>query len=135
MALAGILILLFAAWMLWGWLVGEHREIIWMRNWCATLFVITALLISGGAGVGVTIAVSRSRHRADVRNFAEALEKQLAAGKYQEARNSLQSVINTPDEWSDDSHDLLERMTTVTARMQQSPSIRAAATESAVRSR
>lgn len=135
MALVGILILLFAAWMLWGWLVGEHREIIWMRNWCATLFVITALLISGGAGVGVTIAISRSRHRADVRNFAEALEKQLAAGKYQEARNSLQSVISTPDEWSDDSHDLLERMTTVTARMQQSPSIRAAATESAVRSR
>lgn len=135
MALVGILILLFAAWMLWGWLVGEHREIIWMRNWCATLFVITALLISGGAGVGVTIAISRSRHRADVRNFAEALEKQLAAGKYQEAKNSLQSVINTPDEWSDDSHDLLERMTTVTARMQQSPSIRAAATESAVRSR
>lgn len=135
MALVGILILLFAAWMLWGWLVGEHREIIWMRNWCATLFVITALLISGGAGVGVTIAISRSRHRADVRNFAEALEKQLAAGKYQEARNSLQSVINTPDEWSDDSHDLLERMTTVTARMQQSPSIRAASTESAVRSR
>jgi hypothetical protein len=120
MALIAVLILLFSAWMLWGWLVGENREILWMRNWCAISFVISALLISAGTGIGITVAVSRSQHRAEVRAFAEALERQLAAGRADKARQHLQKVIDRPDEWSSDSNDLLERMTAETARMQSS---------------
>lgn len=120
MALISVLILLFSAWMLWGWLVGENREILWMRNWCAISFVISALLISAGTGIGITVAVSRSHHRAEVRAFAEALERQLAAGRADQALEHLQKVINRPDEWSSDSSDLLERMSAETDRMQSS---------------
>ncbi|MFO0428691.1 MAG: hypothetical protein ACK526_19135 [Planctomyces sp.] len=119
MILIAVLIVLFSAWMLWGWFVGENHDITWMRTWCAVIFVVTGLLISTGAGAGVTLALSRSRHRAEVRQFAESLEKLMSEGRVAEAHRQLRKVVERPDEWSDDSNDLLERMAASTEDMKQ----------------
>ena len=119
MALIVVLILLFAGWMFWGWMVSEHRDIAWMKKWCSILFIITAMLISTGGGAVVTMVIIKRQHRSQFTRFATALESQLREGKSDEALRTLQAVINTPDEWSNDSTDPLKRMVSTTERIQE----------------
>lgn len=122
MALIVVLILLFAGWMFWGWMVSEHRDIAWMKKWCSILFIITAMLISTGGGAVVTMVIIKRQHRSQFTRFATALESQLREGKSDEALRTLQAVINTPDEWSNDSTDPLKRMVSTTERIQEANS-------------
>lgn len=117
MVLVAALILLFCAWTLWGWFVTDRREILWARNWCATMFVASAILISLGAGAVTTLVVVKGRHRAQVQEFATVLEQHLSAGHTDIARKELKRIIEEPDEWSADSEDLLKRMTASTERL------------------
>ncbi len=134
MILIPVMILLFAAWLLWAWIVSDHFNIAWLRKWCAILFTLTAVLISAGAGVGVTMAVIKARHRQQVRDFAAAIETQLSEGKTETALLQIRSVIHPPDEFSDASADLLDRMLTATQRL-QSLSTRSQTAESTGRHR
>ncbi len=118
MALVIVLIILSAGWLFWGWMVSENRNIGWLRRWCSILFTITAVLMGTGGGAGLTMVVLKRQHRSQVADFASALESQLKAGKSQAALRELQAVIYPPDEWSNDSSDLLERMVAVTERLQ-----------------
>lgn len=118
MILIPVMILLFAAWVLWAWIVSDHFNIAWLRKWCAILFTLTAVLISAGAGVGITMTVIKARHRQQIRDFAEAIEKQLSEGKTETALMQIRSVIHPPDEFSDASADLLDRMLTATQKLQ-----------------
>ena len=118
MALVIVLILLSAGWLFWGWMVSEHRNIAWLRRWCSILFTIMAVLMGTGGGAGVTMVVLKRQHRSQVAEFASALEAQLKAGKSQVVLRELQTVIDPPDEWSNDSSDLLERMLVATDRLQ-----------------
>lgn len=121
MALAGALILLFSGWMLWGWLVSEHRKIVWARNWCAGLFILTAVLISFGAGAGSALVVVKGRHRDQIREFATRLDQQLALGRTSLVQDELRRVTETPDEWSTESEDLLKRFTASIDRLHVDP--------------
>ncbi|MCA9035634.1 MAG: hypothetical protein KDA91_10910 [Planctomycetaceae bacterium] len=120
MALMVVMVFLFAGWMLWGWMVSEHRNIWWMKKWCAIAFVCTVMLICVGTGAGLTLVIVKQSHRAEVREFAGALESELAKGNSQRVLAELRSVVSVPDEWSKDSQDLLKRMTASTDRMQES---------------
>ena len=117
MALIAALIALFAGWMLWGWLVSEHRDIVWMRQWCAAIFVITAILISAFGGSTFTAVLLRKRHRAEVRQFAESLESGLLRGQHEQVLAVLRSVISPPADADDRSGDVLQRMSATSARL------------------
>ncbi|MCA9063389.1 MAG: hypothetical protein KDA96_10030 [Planctomycetaceae bacterium] len=112
--LIGCLILLFASWMLWFWLVGDSHEIKWMRKWGAIIFVGTVVLVSVGGTAGVTAKLLRQQHRADVTRFAVALESRLREGDRAEVDRQLARIIDPPDEWSEESGDILVRMANAT---------------------
>lgn len=115
-----VLLVLFSSWMLWGWVVGESRNLKWMRNWCATLFVISALIISSGGGAVVAWKMSESRHRAAAKRFAVAIETRLRKGETDEVLEELSQVIEPPDEWSGGSPDVLDRVDTATSKLADS---------------
>ncbi|MCA9057693.1 MAG: hypothetical protein KDA85_04315 [Planctomycetaceae bacterium] len=111
----GVLTLLFTCWMLWFWLVGDSHEIKWMRKWGAIIFVGAVVLISVGGTALVTLKLTMRKQRDDVRRFAVALETRLREGQREEVLRQLQRVVDPPDEWSDESGDVLIRMTNATS--------------------
>jgi len=115
MALIAALFALFAGWMLWGWLVSEHRDIVWMRQWCSGIFVITAILISAAGGSAVTAVWLRKQHRAEVRQLAESLESGLQRGQHEKVRAVLRFLISPPADSDDFDGEALRRMSAVPA--------------------
>ncbi|MBL8817084.1 MAG: hypothetical protein JNL58_13735 [Planctomyces sp.] len=118
MALIPVFLLLFAAWMLWGWLVSDVRDIRWMRKWCAIVFVVMAVLMSAGAGVGITMAVLKRQFRAEVRDFALVVKKQLDSGNQQMISEELQQIIEPTDAFPGQSSDILQRLEASKQRLQ-----------------
>lgn len=118
MALIPVFIILFAAWMLWGWLVSDVRDIRWMRKWCAILFVVTAVLISVAAGAGITMAVLKRQFRHDLHEFASALKKQVDAGNQQLVSEELNLILNPDASEPGASGDILQRLHTSRTRLE-----------------
>ncbi len=118
MALIPVFLLLFAAWMLWGWLVSDVRDIRWMRKWCAIVFVVMAVLMSAGAGVGITMAVLKRQFRSDVRDFALLVKKQVDAGNSKMVSEELQQLIEPTDAFPGQSSDILQRLEASKQRLQ-----------------
>lgn len=117
-ALLALMVALFAGWMLWGWAVSEAYDIAFLRKWCAIFFTITSISISSATGAGIAVLVCRNIHRAEIRQFASALEDHLRQGKPSQTLRELQAVTETPDVWSRESSDIHERMLAATARLQ-----------------
>ena len=118
--LSGVFFLLLTSWMLWWWLVGESRDIRWMRNWFATFFVVMAALMCFGAGAYLTHRYDEARYRKLVVEFSQLLEERLAENRTQDVRDALLHVNNEPDEWSSFSRDHLIRVTEVTEALRKS---------------
>lgn len=117
--LTGVFFLLLTSWMLWWWLVGESRDIRWMRNWFATFFVVMAALTCFGAGAGLTHRYDQARYRKLVVEFSDLLEDRLASGRTQDVHDALKHVNDEPDEWSSFSRDRLARMVEVTEALRK----------------
>lgn len=90
-----IFMTLFAAWMLWGWFVGESRKIPWMRHWCATLFVLTTLLLSFGAGGFVARKITRQNARTEIAKVLAAIEQNLERGNTRLVLQELNALDQT----------------------------------------
>jgi hypothetical protein len=118
--LSGVFFLLLTSWMLWWWLVGESRDIRWMRNWFATFFVVMAALMCFGAGAWLTHCYEEARYRRLVVEFSQLLEERLAENRPQDVRDALIHVNSEPDEWSSFSRDRLIRVTEVTEALRKS---------------
>ncbi len=113
--------LLLTSWMLWWWLVGESRDIRWMRNWFATFFVVMAALTCFGAGAMVAHRYDEARYRKIVVEFSQLLEERLENNRTQDVRDALGHVNDEPDEWSSFSRDQLERLKEVTDALRKMP--------------
>lgn len=105
--------------MLWWWLVGESRDIRWMRNWSASIFVILVALSFFGAGVILTRAYEEARYRTLISEFTKLLEERMAANRAQDVRDALSHVNNVPDEWSSFSRDQVDRVREVNEAMKK----------------
>lgn len=130
MALIPVFIILFAAWMLWGWLVSDVRDIRWMRKWCAILFVVTAILISVAAGAGVTMVVAKRQFRQDFHEFATAMKKQVDAGNHRLVAEELNLIVNPDAEAPGAGGDVLHRMQASKTRLQSGQQKTSTATSS-----
>ncbi len=120
--LCAVFFLLLTSWMLWWWLVGESRDIRWMRNWFATFFVITAALTCFAAGAMIAHRYDEARYRKLVVEFSQLLEERLESHRIQDVRDALSHVNDEPDEWSSFSRDRLVRVKEVTEALQKSSS-------------
>ncbi len=108
--------------MLWWWLVGESRDIRWMRNWFAAFFVVTAALTCFGAGAMLAHRYDEARYRNLVVEFSQLLEERLQSHRIQDVRDALSHVNDEPDEWSSFSRDRLDRIKEVTDALRKSSS-------------
>lgn len=127
MILFGVFLTLFTAWMFWGWLVGESRDIRWMRNWCAGIFVALAILICLGSGAWFSRRISESRHREALQRVTQLLHERMNQGRIEDVKDALQHLADDPDEWSTHSEDVLIRLSVVTEALQKTARTRVAA--------
>lgn len=117
--LSAVFFVLLTSWLLWWWLVGESRDIRWMRNWSATTFVVMAAVACFAAGAMLTHRYDEARYRKLTAEFSQLLEERLAANRTEDVRDALSHVNNTPDEWSSFSADELQRLSEVTEALRK----------------
>ena len=125
--LTAVFFVLLTTWMLWWWLVGESRDIRWMRNWSATAFVIMAAVGCFGAGALLAHRYDQARYRKLTAEFSQLLEERLRANRTQDVRDALSHVNNAPDEWSTFSRDQLQRVSEVTEALRKTSRLSVAA--------
>lgn len=118
--LSAVFSLLLTSWMLWWWLVGESRDIRWMRNWFATFFVCMAALTCFAAGGFLAHHYDETRYRKLVAEFSRLLEERIESDRIQDVRDALSHVNDEPDEWSSFSRDRLDRVNEVTEALRRS---------------
>ncbi|MEZ6122676.1 MAG: hypothetical protein R3C49_05805 [Planctomycetaceae bacterium] len=99
MILIPIFLTLFAGWMLWGWVVGESKNIRWLRHWCAPIFVGTVVLMAVGAGALSTAVVINRQMTADVGRLLDTISEQIRDGHADEVVREIESVraLDDPD--------------------------------------
>lgn len=112
MILIPIFLMLFSAWMLWGWSVGESKNIKWLRQWCAPAFVLTAVLIATGAGAAVSHILTRNKVRDDVAQLLENIELRIRTGGADRVVSEIRALdhSNDPDA---EAFDLLNELSVV----------------------
>ena len=118
--LTAVFFLLLTGWMLWWWLVGESRNILWMRHWFAAFFVVMAALTCFGAGAMIAHRYDEARYRKLIAEFSQLLEERLKNNRDQDVRDALSHVNDRPDEWSSFSRDRLQRLEEVTEALRKS---------------
>ncbi len=104
-----IFLLLFSAWMLWGWIVGESANIKWMRQICAPTFVCTLILISAGAGAVVSRSTTRNAVREEVATLLESIDRHVRAGNDEKVIQAIRETDRSDDP-DRDAFDLLEHL-------------------------
>lgn len=116
--LAAILILI-TSWMLWGWMVGESRDIRWMRNWCSGIFVVLCILVCFGGGAWISCRVTQASYRSELQQFTRLLHERMKEGRSQDVQDAVQHIAEEPDEWSTFSNDPLQRLSDVTEALEK----------------
>ena len=109
MVLIPIFLLLFAGWVLWGWFVGESKDIRILRHWCAPIFVCTAMLISFGAGAGISIALTKNKIRGDVEDLLATIELRVRTGDADKVISEIRATDHSDDP-DRDAFDLLDHL-------------------------
>lgn len=109
MILIPLFLVLFACWMLWGWTVGESKDIKWLRRWCAPIFVVTVILISAGAGAVVTQVLVRQNVRHEVAELLEAIDRKISTGDAGEVVSEIRAT-DRHDDPDRDAFDLLDHL-------------------------
>ena len=117
--LFAVFFLLFAAWMFLGWMIGESRDIRWMRNWCAGIFVVVALVSCLAGGALMARRMTQASCRASVQEFSKLLNERAKQGRMEDVRDAIQHLAEQPDDWSSHSPDILARMTELTQALEK----------------
>ncbi len=97
MILVPIFFVLFSSWMLWGWTVGESKNIKWLRRSCAPVFVVTVAIMSAGAGAYIARAVTRNAMREDITNLLTTIELRIRTGGTDKVIAELQALDHSDD--------------------------------------
>ncbi len=120
MAVVAFLVLLFTAWMLYGWFVGESNDVRWLRLCCAPTVVVMVAVISAAAGAGIALKVTKTSVRTDVAALLHAIEQRVQSGDPASVVGELRQLDHTGDPDAD-AFDLLEDLPLVTQRLNSTP--------------
>jgi len=115
--LAATLLLLFTAWVFYGWIVAESFQIGWLKRYCAGLFITLVILICLCGGIGLTRQILVSAHRVTVQQLARQLHQRLKDGRESEVHAAIRFLAEPPQEVTDASGDVLQRVTQLTKAM------------------
>jgi hypothetical protein len=111
--------MLLASWMLLAWMFGDSSDIRWLRNWCAGIFILTAVSLCAGGGFYLTYKVLRTSHRQAVQEMAHLLNERIKEGRTEDVRDALDHLASEPSEDSGFSSDILQRIKEVTNALEQ----------------
>ena len=114
-----IFFLLFACWVLLGWVVGETQHVKWLRRCCAPIFVVTAMLISAGAGVAVTRGLVRKAVRDDVARLLDSIEQRIRMGESAKVISEIRATDHSDDP-DRDAFDLLNHLSVMQQNLSNS---------------
>jgi hypothetical protein len=126
-----IFFLLFTCWMLWGWTVGESKNIKWLRRWCAPTFVVCAMICSAGAGAVLTKVVTQQRIRRDVTELLETIELRIRTGAAASVATELRTIDHSGDPDAD-AFDVLDHLAVMEHNLSPKPAEVAAAPDKPV---
>jgi hypothetical protein len=119
MILTGVILTLFAAWMLLLWMFGESCDIRWLRNWCAGIFVCLAIFLCLGGGVWMTRKWLQADYRRNVQTFSDLLLQRLDDGRTQDVEDAIRHLAGkTNNEW-EAGGDILQRLAQVNAALEK----------------
>jgi hypothetical protein len=122
MILIPVFLILFASWMLWGWVVGESKDIKWMRVWFAPIFVVTAVLIAAGAGAGIAVVMVRQRVTHDVAELLDTFQQAIEAGRAAEVAQEIRRTDRSDDP-DRDAFDLLKHLSVMQSNLKQTQQV------------
>lgn len=122
MILIPVFLMLFACWMLWGWVVGECKDIKWMRVCFAPIFVVTAVLIAAGAGAGIALMTVRPRVKQDVAELLTAIQQSIEAGHGNEVVAEIRRTDRSDDP-DRDAFDLLKHLSVMRSNLEKTQQI------------
>lgn len=116
--LVATLLLLLTAWVFYGWIIAESCQIRWLKHYCAGLFIILLILICLGGGIGLTRQLLLSSHRAAIQQLAGQLHQRLKDGRESEVHAAIRFLAEPPQEATDPSGDVLERVSQLRTTME-----------------
>ena len=116
MILIPLFLLLLSAWVLWGWVVGECRDIKWLRHWCAPVFVVLIVAFTAGASTVISRALVRREVRADVEELLDNIELRLRTGAGIQVVREIQAVESQRDP-EEESYDVLDHLSHLNERL------------------
>ena len=116
--LAATLLLLFTAWVFYGWIVAESLQIRWLKHYCAGLFILLLILICLGGGIGLTRQVLMASHRAAIQQLAGQLHQRLKDGRESEVHSAIRFLAEPPQEGTNASGDVLQRVSQLRTAME-----------------
>ena len=107
MIVIAVFLVLSTGWILWGWIIGEARDIRWMRHWCGTCFVILVATLSAGAGTMLARTMDRGALRESVLQVLQEIADRIEAGEPSRVVNEIRRLDHRDDS---DAHDLLDEL-------------------------
>lgn len=116
MILIPVFLILFASWMLWGWVVGESKDIKWMRVWFAPIFVVTTVLIAAGAGAGIALVMVRKQVTQDVAELLDTVQQAIEAGRADQVAQQIRLTDRSEDP-DRDAFDLLKHLSVMRSNL------------------
>ena len=114
--LSATLILLFTAWVFYGWIVAESLHIDWLKRVCAGVFIVLTILICLAGGVGLTRRMLLSQQRDALQELVLQLHERLKDGREKDVHAAIRFLADPPAEGSGD---ILQRVSTVKSALQQ----------------
>lgn len=111
-----ISLLLLAGWVLWGWVVGESRDIKWLRHWCAPIFVVLTIAFTAGTSTVVSRALTRRQVRGEVEELLDNIELRVRTGGATHVVRELQAVEADRDP-EEESYDVLDHLSHLNERL------------------
>ena len=120
MILVPILLILFSCWSLWGWTVGDTKDIRWIRHFCGSAFVLSVALIAGGGGFMAARSMERSTARDKASDVLQAIADRIEAGGQQQVVRDIRKLDHRGDP-DEDAYDLLDELPELTAKLSPQP--------------
>lgn len=117
MIVIALLVLLFTCWCLWGWFVGESRNIRWIRHWCGGMFVVMVTLIASAGGFLVGRGLERSTARDNAFEALQVIGDRLEAGDRQHVITAIRALDHRGDPDAD-AYDVLDELPQLVEKLQ-----------------
>lgn len=104
------ILLLITGWILLGWMIGESHDVVWLKRWCAPLFVGLAVVLCLCGSGWLTWRTVRAQQRQAIQQLANELHRRSREGRDDDVRAALEFLATAPELGSGKDADILARI-------------------------